>query len=311
MAAPARARPPPRGGRDARVDDVHLHGQDRHADPQRDDGGRGLDARRPRRDRRRRLRAGGRRPLRAAGGLRRPRGPRRRRPGGARSGRAVEDEGRWVAQGDPMEAALDVLARRVGIGRRRPTDAEAAPLPVRPAAAAHVGGRRRPRRREGRAGRDASRGARCRRGRGRGAPGPGLAGACGCSRSRPGISPARRSRPSADAAERDLDAARARRPARTRRARARRRRSPPAGERASGSPWSPATTPRPPGRSPREVGLLDAGGDELVVVGRDLPADEAVLGALLDRDGVVVARVSPEDKLRIARALAGAATSSR
>jgi magnesium-transporting ATPase (P-type) len=34
-----------------------------------------------------------------------------------------------------------------------------------------------------------------------------------------------------------------------------------------------------------------------------LPADEAVLGALLDRDGIVVARVSPEDKLRIARAL--------
>ena len=52
----------------------------------------------------------------------------------------------------------------------------------------------------------------------------------------------------------------------------------------------------------REVGL--APGDETpVVVGRHLPADEAVLGALLDRDGVVVARVSPEDKLRIARAL--------
>jgi len=51
----------------------------------------------------------------------------------------------------------------------------------------------------------------------------------------------------------------------------------------------------------REVGLL--GDDELVVVGRDLPADEAQLGALVDHDGVVVARVSPEDKLRIARAL--------
>jgi magnesium-transporting ATPase (P-type) len=52
----------------------------------------------------------------------------------------------------------------------------------------------------------------------------------------------------------------------------------------------------------REVGLLD-GPDELVMVGRDLPRDDAVLGALLDRDGAVVARVSPEDKLRIARAL--------
>ena len=34
-----------------------------------------------------------------------------------------------------------------------------------------------------------------------------------------------------------------------------------------------------------------------------MPDDEQVLGALLDRDGIVVARVSPEDKLRIAKAL--------
>ncbi|MGQ0824491.1 MAG: cation-translocating P-type ATPase [Actinomycetota bacterium] len=51
----------------------------------------------------------------------------------------------------------------------------------------------------------------------------------------------------------------------------------------------------------REVGLL--GVDELVIVGHDLPDDDAMLGALLDHDGVVVARVSPEDKLRIAGAL--------
>jgi magnesium-transporting ATPase (P-type) len=51
----------------------------------------------------------------------------------------------------------------------------------------------------------------------------------------------------------------------------------------------------------REVGLL--GPDELVLIGRDLPADETALGAMLDRDGVVVSRVSPEDKLRIARAI--------
>ncbi|XVQ09658.1 cation-translocating P-type ATPase [Spirillospora sp. CA-255316] len=50
-----------------------------------------------------------------------------------------------------------------------------------------------------------------------------------------------------------------------------------------------------------EVGL--AGPDALVVSGADLPGDEAELGRLLDRDGVVVARVTPEDKLRIARAL--------
>lgn len=50
-----------------------------------------------------------------------------------------------------------------------------------------------------------------------------------------------------------------------------------------------------------EVGLLGPAG--LVVTAEELPADDALLGALLDRDGVVVARVSPEDKLRIARAL--------
>ena len=49
------------------------------------------------------------------------------------------------------------------------------------------------------------------------------------------------------------------------------------------------------------VGLLGAHG--LVVEGKDLPTDDDALGALLDRDGVVVARVEPEDKLRIARAL--------
>jgi magnesium-transporting ATPase (P-type) len=37
--------------------------------------------------------------------------------------------------------------------------------------------------------------------------------------------------------------------------------------------------------------------------GHQLPDDDAVLGALIDRDGTVVARVAPEDKLRIARSL--------
>ncbi len=50
-----------------------------------------------------------------------------------------------------------------------------------------------------------------------------------------------------------------------------------------------------------EVGLLDA--DGLVLEGKDLPADEQMLGALIDREGVVLARVAPEDKLRIAKAL--------
>jgi magnesium-transporting ATPase (P-type) len=51
----------------------------------------------------------------------------------------------------------------------------------------------------------------------------------------------------------------------------------------------------------RQVGLYVEGAP--VLEGSDLPADEAVLGALLDVDGVVVSRVSPEDKLRIAKAL--------
>ncbi|MDC5698551.1 cation-transporting P-type ATPase [Intrasporangium calvum] len=40
-----------------------------------------------------------------------------------------------------------------------------------------------------------------------------------------------------------------------------------------------------------------------VIAGADLPSDERVLASTLDHDGIVVARVTPEDKLRIARAL--------
>ncbi len=50
-----------------------------------------------------------------------------------------------------------------------------------------------------------------------------------------------------------------------------------------------------------QVGLL--GADGLVVQGDELPDDDVALGLLLDRDGVVVSRVTPETKLRIARAL--------
>ena len=44
-------------------------------------------------------------------------------------------------------------------------------------------------------------------------------------------------------------------------------------------------------------------GDERIIEGKDLPEDPAVLGALLDHDGVVISRVSPADKLHIAQAL--------
>ena len=50
-----------------------------------------------------------------------------------------------------------------------------------------------------------------------------------------------------------------------------------------------------------QVGLRRA--FDPVVVGHDLPADDDELGALIDHDGCVVARATPEDKLRIARAL--------
>ncbi|HEX6581462.1 MAG TPA: cation-transporting P-type ATPase [Actinomycetota bacterium] len=51
----------------------------------------------------------------------------------------------------------------------------------------------------------------------------------------------------------------------------------------------------------RRVGL--AGPGEMALIGDELPDDDEVLGAILDRDGIVLARVSPEQKLRIARAL--------
>lgn len=52
----------------------------------------------------------------------------------------------------------------------------------------------------------------------------------------------------------------------------------------------------------REVGLT-AAGEPTVLVGDELPADAGALGALVDHDGTVVARVDPATKLRITRAL--------
>jgi len=50
-----------------------------------------------------------------------------------------------------------------------------------------------------------------------------------------------------------------------------------------------------------QTGLLRP--DGVVIEGKDLPEDDEVLAALVDRDGSVLARVAPEDKLRIAQAL--------
>jgi magnesium-transporting ATPase (P-type) len=51
----------------------------------------------------------------------------------------------------------------------------------------------------------------------------------------------------------------------------------------------------------REVGLC--GEDGVALIGAELARDEVELGRQLDRDGLVIARVEPEDKLMIARAL--------
>ena len=51
------------------------------------------------------------------------------------SGRAIEVEGSWVARGDPMEAALDAFARRIGVAideeRERTTETARFPFDVR------------------------------------------------------------------------------------------------------------------------------------------------------------------------------------
>lgn len=53
----------------------------------------------------------------------------------------------------------------------------------------------------------------------------------------------------------------------------------------------------------REIGLTGTDGGGAALLGWELPEDLDRLGELLDRDGVVIARVDPETKLRIARAL--------
>jgi len=50
-----------------------------------------------------------------------------------------------------------------------------------------------------------------------------------------------------------------------------------------------------------EVGLLTP--QSRMIEGRDLPSDDTLLAAMVDCDGMVLSRVTPEDKLRIARAL--------
>lgn len=60
--------------------------------------------------------------------------------------------------------------------------------------------------------------------------------------------------------------------------------------------------PETAGAIAREIGL-SLSGEASVVLGGELPDDLDRLGEMLDRDGLVIARVTPENKLRIAQAL--------
>lgn len=215
------------------------------------------------------------------------------------NGRAVERDGRWEAQGDPMEAALDVLARRVGID----VDAERAkPVlkrfpfdPRRRRMSVVIGDRILL----------------------KGAPDAVLA---LCHDSADAVEPLERM------AERGLRVlAIAGRPlsgesppASVREAEQRMAllglvglEDPPrpgaaqalAGCRRAGIRVAMVTGDHPATARAiaREVGL--AGKEELVLMGDNLPEDEDALGELLDQDGVVIGRVAPEEKLRIVKAL--------
>jgi magnesium-transporting ATPase (P-type) len=214
------------------------------------------------------------------------------------TGRAVRTEGCWVARGDPMEAALDAFARRIGVDveadeRRAPTSKRFPFDPRRRRMSVVVGD--------------------CLLVKG--APDAVLPrcgkvdGAAEALRSMAGrglrviavaARPAAGTAAAADEAETGLELLGLTgledppRPAAAESV---------AACRGAGIRVAMVTGDHPATAEAiaREIGLL--GEERVVLQGRELPADEALLGALLDRDGVVVSRVEPEDKLRIARAL--------
>ncbi len=212
------------------------------------------------------------------------------------TGRAVLHGGQWVAQGDPMEAAIDALARRVGaelddreVAARLPFDARRRRMSVVDGGVLIVKGA------------PEAVLPRCR-------PAPGAAAAVTdlADRGLRVLAVATRdidavpAASDADAVERDLDLLGLlafldpARPEVAASIAACRR----AGIRVA------MITGDHPGTAmavARDVGLVSS--EAVPIDGAHLPSDEEVLGAMLDRDGVVVSRVSPEDKLRIARAL--------
>jgi calcium-translocating P-type ATPase len=214
------------------------------------------------------------------------------------SGRAVEAEGRWIPRGDPMEAALDAFARRLGVDvevdERRVPAAKRFPFdPRRRRMSVVVGDHLLVK------GAPDSVLPRCRATNGAGeALGEmterGLRVIAVASRPALGIAD------EADEAETGLELlglVGLEDPPRLGAAES------VAACREAGIRVAMITGDHPATAEAiaREVELI--GDNSLVLEGHGLPQDEAVLGALLDRDGVVVSRVTPEDKLRIARAL--------
>jgi magnesium-transporting ATPase (P-type) len=212
------------------------------------------------------------------------------------TGRAVRAGDRWVAHGDPMEAAVDVLARRLDVEgddppeQRFPFDPRRRMMSVVSGGAVLVKGAP-----------DAVLG-RCR-------PVPGAAEAVRDlgTRGLRTLAVARRrltgpAPTSAEEAERDLDLLGVvgflDPPRREVRDSVRACRD-------SGITVAVVTGDHPSTAEAvaAEVGLLDHG--RLVLTGAELPESDEELGRVLDREGVVLARVSPEDKLRVARALQG------
>jgi calcium-translocating P-type ATPase len=216
------------------------------------------------------------------------------------TGRAIEEGGRWIARGDPMEAALDALARRVGIDRdadeRETPETRRFPFDARRRRMSVVAGNRL-----------LVKGApdavlpRC-----DAAPGADEALHALAIRGLRVLAVASRSvdpdmgTASANEAEQKLtllglialedpprggaaDAIAACRRA---------------GIRVAMVTGDHPETAR---AIAREVGLLDD--DTAVTTGAELPSDSEMLATAVDRDGLVIARVSPEDKLRIAQAL--------
>ena len=214
------------------------------------------------------------------------------------TGRVVKRDGRWVAQGDPMEAGLDAFARRAGVD----LDADARRAPVRRKFPFD------PRRRR----MSVVAGDRLLV---KGAP-DAVVPRCVSSEDAPKALEAMATRglrvlavaqrvwdgtaADADTAERDLELlglVGLEDPPRPEAAPAI------AACRRAGIAVAMVTGDHPATAEAiaREVGLL--GAPRRVLLGRDLPADDKILAAMVDHDGVVIARVAPEDKLRIARAV--------